>query len=126
MLHLTQNQILLNQTKVDLLLQEFKKLPSQFTVSSPKGGFFIWITDTTKTLDSKTLLESISKSDDADYKVTFTPGNSFSANNAHGHCMRVSFGMYRGIELITGAQRLVNILTQTLSTSVSQIFPAQE
>ena len=111
------------ESRRDLLLQEFKKLPSQFTVSSPKGGFFIWITDTTKNLDSKILLENISKSDDADYKVTFTPGNSFSANNAHGHCMRVSFGMYRGTELITGAQRLVNILTQT---SESQIFSAQE
>jgi DNA-binding transcriptional MocR family regulator len=103
------------QERRNTLLEVLRQLPDQFLVSSPKGGFFIWITDKTKKLDTDQLLKEISCKDDPDYKITFTPGNSFSANKSHSHCMRISFGMYKGDDLRLGAERLVKILKESIA-----------
>jgi DNA-binding transcriptional MocR family regulator len=90
------------ENRKNLLLKELLKLPSHFKISEPRGGFFIWIQDTSKALNSS---ELVKKS-----RTSFTPGNMFSFNNSHGHCIRVSFGHYKEDLLVKGARNLVEIL----------------
>ena len=91
------------ENRKSLLIKELAKLPSHYQISEPRGGFFIWIVDTSKKVNTLELLKKMQK-------TSFTPGNLFSFGKTHGHCLRISFGHYHGDALVKGAKDLVEIL----------------
>ena len=114
------------QGRRDVMLQVLKaQLNHIYQVSFPQGGYFIWITSGDKSLDTLKLLQALQKgpayrgvqydaSCPEDYKVSFTPGNLFSSDASHGHCLRLSFGMYGEADLIKGCERLCKILNKVV------------
>ena len=92
---------------------------NQVSFDIPKGGYFIWLEFKDKTLDTQALLNAMYggptyrgiQSLEKD-KVQFTPGNRFSVNGNHGHCLRLSFGMYTLPQAMEGCKRLCLILNK--------------
>ncbi|KAI8906738.1 putative aminotransferase [Gorgonomyces haynaldii] len=76
-------------------------LPSGCILKRPKGGFFVWIETQT---DTAKLLQWLR--DQEQIRVSFTPGNAFSADLSHGKYLRMAFSLYQEPELEKGAERL--------------------
>jgi DNA-binding transcriptional MocR family regulator len=100
---------------IKVLSEKLNPEKTRFCV--PKGGYFIWLEFKDKSVDTLELLNALQGKGEyrgvqADEKVSFTPGNSFSVDQSHGHCLRLSFGMYKQDDLIKGCERLCKVLNR--------------
>ncbi|KAJ3108851.1 hypothetical protein HDU97_010123 [Phlyctochytrium planicorne] len=93
--------------------------PESVSFSKPKGGFFVWI-ELPKHVDTIELLKAIKTGGEYKgktipfQKISFAPGNAFSSDGSHAHCMRLTYSFYEAKDLLKGLQRLKCVLDLVL------------
>lgn len=110
--HLRKTKQVLCQ-KRDLLLASLEKyFPSEFSWSTPKGGFFVWVKGPKK-LDSRSLFFSCLKN-----QVAFLPGFLFYFGDVISHDFQLSFSTVKLGDIEDGIKRLAQIIRLNLKTRI--------
>ena len=74
--------------------------PAGTKVSRPAGGFVLWL-ELLKPFDSRALFDEA-----LEHGICFAPGDVFSANRRHRHCLRLSAGHAWNDQMDRGVRRL--------------------
>ncbi|KAI9328318.1 pyridoxal phosphate-dependent transferase [Zopfochytrium polystomum] len=94
-------------------------LPKSVKIKKPLGGYFIWVElpkghDTTEIFNG--LRTGLYRGKPIPTpKVQFAPGNLFSSDASHGHCLRLTYAHYDDQQILVGLDRLKDVLTACLA-----------
>ncbi|MCW8327216.1 PLP-dependent aminotransferase family protein [Photobacterium sp. SDRW27] len=92
-------------------LDHYPQLKNQYHLSQPEGGFLCWLT-LPETADSNAIYR-----DALQHDITILPGNMFSTQSQHNHCIRISFATFEINDSWTkGLKTLARIIASHLDT----------
>lgn len=91
----------------DIMLTSLKKyFPKEVKITSPEGGFFIWVELKTE-IDTESLLYEAAEKQ----KVVFVPGKSFFTTEGNNNYIRLSYSSVNREEITEGIKRLGELIT---------------
>ncbi|KAJ1552573.1 hypothetical protein HK405_010799 [Cladochytrium tenue] len=99
-----------------------ENLPKSVAMTKPLGGYFIWI-ELPRGVDTFEIFHAVKAGSSyrgkpvPQLKVSFAPGNLFSSDASHGHCLRLTYAHYNEEQLLKGLERLVHVLKICVSAS---------
>ncbi|XP_065885077.1 uncharacterized protein [Dysidea avara] len=86
-----------------------KEMPKEVHFSQPMGGYYVWVT----------LPEGMNAQDVMDecfrkFKISFRPGNKFSASGNFKNCFRICFAFYNVDTLRFAAKKIISVIQNHL------------